>query len=77
MPKLNTLVLSGVLQKYCGIQLLLRFHHSTLVDEFIQYPSTKPYGQAVTHLEELVGESYGRDSVALLSNCAVTIIEEC
>ena len=44
---------------------------------YIQFPSTKPYGQAVTHLEDLVGESCGRGSVALLSNCAVTIIEEC
>ena len=26
---------------------------------YIQFPSIKPYGQAVTHLEELVGESYG------------------
>ena len=26
---------------------------------YIQFPSIKPYEQAVTHLEELVWESYG------------------
>ena len=34
MQKMITLVLSGVVQKYYGIQLLFSYHHSTLVDKF-------------------------------------------
>ena len=34
MQKLITIVLSGIVQKFYGIKLLLDFHHSTLVAVF-------------------------------------------
>ena len=36
MQKLITIVLSGIVQKYYGIQLLLDFYHSTLIAVFCE-----------------------------------------